>query len=678
MSNRPEIPSGGGSKGKRRARVPGHSPQMGQRDKRRLAQGKEDDQGQALGFDQAGRPKVKIKAGSPLRVTPQNELDVELNPQVAGDVSVTTTIVGGGRGGGTDPGDGGAEVGPQGPRGLTGDRGAPGRQGPEGGRGKPGPPGPSVPGTTGLDGSPGAMGPPGRGRTGAEGPRGKSIPGVQGSQGTPGSDGAQGLTGHPIPGRDGGRGRRGFPGGTGPTGATGQAGGTGSTGATGATGQVGGRRRGIQGPRGRSRLGAKGDLGATGTTGAQGVQGFSLRGRRGMDGSRGRSIPGVRGADGAAGTPGGTGAQGPQGIPGLTFRGRRGDVGERGRFAPGINGLNGATGSTGAQGIPGLTFRGRRGADGARARAIPGARGLDGVIGVNGADGIAGARGRRGAAGASARRSHAAIPIATKTNHGSVILANDLEYTANEVIRADDIRITTSLFKQRHMQLLPRFKQNGSTPTIDAVGMPVPTISGTGTDQFILGNAYAVIRFIANAGANSYRMYLDTGTPANTGGVVRTGFNATCGWMIQTGITHTAIRMWLGLTDRDLHAIGTPTGNGPSRAAVAAFRYDTGVDTTSTNWRAVTTAISAGSVSGVTVTDTGVDAAVNGGGYAFVIQTSVTAITFWINGAIVAVHTTNLPTDLNLGHTVSVTTLDATNKRLDWGRSFYFHSEFGF
>jgi hypothetical protein len=212
--------------------------------------------------------------------------------------------------------------------------------------------------------------------------------------------------------------------------------------------------------------------------------------------------------------------------------------------------------------------------------------------------------------------------------------------------------------------------------------MRAPTFSGNGANQLILGNAFCVIRFLANAGLNSYRQYLDTGTvsgiPPGAGGILRTGFNATCGFLIQTGVTHTAIRMWFGLTNGDLHAVGTPV-IGTDKHAIAAFRYDTTVDTGTTNWRSVTTAIDGGGkVSGVTVTDTGVDAAVNASPHLFIIQTSITAITFWIDDRVVARHTTNLPTDINLGHTCSVTTLDASNKRIEFGRAFVFHSEFGF
>jgi hypothetical protein len=78
----------------------------------------------------------------------------------------------------------------------------------------------------------------------------------------------------------------------------------------------------------------------------------------------------------------------------------------------------------------------------------------------------------------------------------------------------------------------------------------------------------------------------------------------------------------------------------------------------------------------VTTTDTGVNAAVNSTGFRFIIITSASSIKFYINEVLVATHTTSLPGN-TVGHQVVVRTLDATNKRIEWGRSFYFHSEFG-
>jgi hypothetical protein len=460
-------------------------------------------------------------------------------------------------------------------------------------------------------------------------------------------------------------------------------------------------RDGERGARGRPIPGAAGQQGAAGAAGTNGTNGQPLRGRDGNDGRRGRPIPG---RDGAAGTNGTNGAAGGMGPPG-----RRGRDGPRGRRTPLPAGFMGAaTPSSGSMTAvlrrprrddlrprfrpPGdqsrmmaatASLNGRSGlvprpAAGDQIKVLLGdgiwstlSIFLDAALGVSGSD-----RGSiiyRGAAGWAMRGpgtsgfflmsnglgadpTYAAVPSASTSQAGTVTLAEDFEETANEVIRADDIRTKTHLFKKRHMQLLPRF----NTTTIDAVGMAAPAYGGSGIQQAILGTTYTVVRFLANAGVNSDSYYLDTA------GIVRIGFDATCGWMIQTGTVHTNIRMWLGLTSANLSAIGTPTTE-----LVAAFRYDTGVDTANTNWRAVTC-----DGASVTTTDTGVNAAVNSTGFRFIIITSASSIKFYINEVLVATHTTSLPGN-TVGHQVAVRTLDATNKRIEWGRSFYFHSEFG-
>lgn len=279
--------------------------------------------------------------------------------------------------------------------------------------------------------------------------------------------------------------------------------------------------------------------------------------------------------------------------------------------------------------------------------------------------GAAGRDGTPGPPGQDGESSDTWVPIQQQ-----VRFARDLAYEAGSVIRADDLRTVTSLYRVRQGQIMVRFSTSQFQVQFDFVGMRAPTLSGVGNanpHQTILGNSFVIARFVTGTAANTYSMYLDV--PGVNGGLIRTGFNAVCGWVIQSGNAHTGIRYWVGFTNTDLHTIGSPgAGN-----AVAAFRYDTGVDTANTNWRAVTT----NNVGGTTTTDTGVDAAVTASPYRFIIQTSTTEIVFWINEVIVARHTTNLPTDINLGHTCSITNLTTGNKRIDFGRAWISHSEFG-
>lgn len=268
----------------------------------------------------------------------------------------------------------------------------------------------------------------------------------------------------------------------------------------------------------------------------------------------------------------------------------------------------------------------------------------------------------------------ATLPAATTSVTGVVRLSNDLEYTANEVIRADDIRITTSLFRKRQMQMLARFGPVQGLAIIDSVGMRVAAMSGNGKSQIIPGTTSCVIRFLADgavSGSGTYRQYLDLAIPGigGEGGLLRTGFDAVCLWLVQTGIVHTNIRMWAGLTTADLNTISSPTA-----ASVCAFRYDTSAGDGGTgNWRAV----SSNGAGGVQVTDTLVAANVNATGFRLMIVTSVTTIFFYINDVLVATHSTSVPANVDLGHTVCCKTLDILNKRIEWARSVYMHSEFG-
>lgn len=229
-------------------------------------------------------------------------------------------------------------------------------------------------------------------------------------------------------------------------------------------------------------------------------------------------------------------------------------------------------------------------------------------------------------------------------------IAADTSETARALVQGNDRRLLHDLYKKRQMQLLPRF----NSTTIDTVGMAAPTVAGSGVTQAILGNDYSVLRFLANAGTGSDSYMLDTA------GICRIGFESEHVWVIQIGNVITSYRVWWGLTTANLSAVGAPTTQ-----SVAAFRYDTGVDTASVQFRAVT----CDGASGVTTTATGVTVTATQA-YRFVIITSSSDVKFYIDGTLVATHTTNLPAaNTNLGHQVVVRTLDASNKRVEWSRS---------
>lgn len=457
-------------------------------------------------------------------------------------------------------------------------------------------------------------------------------------------------------------------------------------------------------------------------TGGGSSSSSTMPGRRGRDGSRGRRSPPMvqqsqapsvavlapprRGRGGSRGRPGASisGPTGPTAPPPPPIRGRTGGRGRdgrtillpplpvnpvllrgppgRGRSGPRGRPIPGAPGpaSVGQQGPPGK--RGTNG-DSRRFKFLP--QNVEDKIYVNAARtrdpdfqhtapaAPAGSSNVRWqvspiatAAGSQNRVSAYVLP-AGKSTPGVSQFADDLEYSHGESIEADDIRITTSLFKKRHMQMVARF----NSTTIDIVGMPAPT--QTGTLQAILGTTYSVVRYLANSAGSWQSYHLDLN------GIVRMGFDATCGWLIQTGSSHTNERMWIGFTDTDLLGGGLGGGVGaPTTQNVVGFRYDTVVDAATTNWRAVT----CGGGGTATTTDTGVNAATTAG-FRMIIQPTASDVTFWINDQIVAIHTTTLPgSGINLGHIAGVKCLGspavaADNRRIEFGRAFFFHTEFG-
>lgn len=128
---------------------------------------------------------------------------------------------------------------------------------------------------------------------------------------------------------------------------------------------------------------------------------------------------------------------------------------------------------------------------------------------------------------------------------------------------------------------------------------------------------------------------------------------------IKTDASLADVRLWAGLVANALDASSDASG-----IAVAAFRYDTGVDGTAF-WRTVT---NDGTTTGnVTTTTAGIAVSTL---YLLRIKVvSTTSIEFYVNGTLVATHTTDLPgASQDLGFWLSLTTLAAAAKSIRFSR----------
>lgn len=127
------------------------------------------------------------------------------------------------------------------------------------------------------------------------------------------------------------------------------------------------------------------------------------------------------------------------------------------------------------------------------------------------------------------------------------------------------------------------------------------------------------------------------------------------------------VRHWCGFSSAALDQVATPTTQ-----HVAAFRYDTGVDGTAF-WRAVT----CDGASNVTTTTTSVAAAndtTKPGGWLLRIEMDASNVYFYIDDALVATHSTNLPGSTTaLGVKMAVTTLTTAAKRNAWSWLYVWH-----
>lgn len=170
----------------------------------------------------------------------------------------------------------------------------------------------------------------------------------------------------------------------------------------------------------------------------------------------------------------------------------------------------------------------------------------------------------------------------------------------------------------RSAQLL----KNVGAATTTSLGLSVIASSGlTPVDADAADGAWLQFDTTALSGSSSLQ----------TGALARPQWNATWTARIKTGSSVAAIRAWIGLSDVSFTGSNDPTGN------LAAFRYSTGAS--DTNWMAATNDNSGG----CGFTDTGI-AVTASTPYTLRAALTATDVKFYIDGALVATRTTNLPT----------------------------------
>lgn len=113
------------------------------------------------------------------------------------------------------------------------------------------------------------------------------------------------------------------------------------------------------------------------------------------------------------------------------------------------------------------------------------------------------------------------------------------------------------------------------------------------------------------------------------------------GWAVKVSELATGTEDWTGYIGiADTHTIP---------ADGVYFWYDRGTD--GANWQVITKAAGA-----TTKTDTGIAVTTDFANLRFVINTAGTSVAFYIDGSLVATHTTNIPTgsDKEMGHVASI------------------------
>lgn len=186
----------------------------------------------------------------------------------------------------------------------------------------------------------------------------------------------------------------------------------------------------------------------------------------------------------------------------------------------------------------------------------------------------------------------------------------------------------------------------GITTAPTTIGTPTVVDVSTGEGQFI--------QYASGAVAN------------NEAGVVGAAFTQTqriynpiLDVGMRTAASIAVQRTWIGLCSADPMASDTPAVH------LMAFRYSPATDTTAF-WRCVTD-----NASGTPTVTTTTVAITTTTSYRLriVCDAGGAAVRFYINGILVATHTTTLPTSTqNLGHICKVRTLEAVAKSIRFGR----------
>lgn len=214
------------------------------------------------------------------------------------------------------------------------------------------------------------------------------------------------------------------------------------------------------------------------------------------------------------------------------------------------------------------------------------------------------------------------------------------------------------LHRKRHMAVLANYAAAAAAGTATAVGIGAATLSATVTTVHPTADAHFLNHATGAVAGNASGMNLPTACLRSA----QPEFWA----KIRTGSAAgdiTSCRIWVGLGG----AIATMNGSSTPNTAYACFRYDPSIDT-GTKWRAVVGTATAS----LTVVDTGVTIAADTA-YLMAIRFTAAAVTFYINGVLVATISTTLPGNtIAFVPQVQITTTAVGAKNIRWTRMHVF------
>lgn len=196
---------------------------------------------------------------------------------------------------------------------------------------------------------------------------------------------------------------------------------------------------------------------------------------------------------------------------------------------------------------------------------------------------------------------------------------------------------------------------NPGLATASTWGMPAALLNATASNDDDATGPYVAHQTGAVSG-NATSMRDASMSPAST---LQRAWNPEIEIVAKPGATISSIRIWVGVFS------GIPNSSADPAEHGAAFRFDTSAgDGGNGNWRAWTNDGSGGG----TITDTGVDCT-GDVGQVFKIIMNASEVEFYIDGLLVATHTTNLPGSTTmLGYNVSCSTLTSAARVVSWSR----------